>query len=561
MAMQVTVENAGSAPTSSLHIGGGTQGAPLSDTLRHAGTPINTRCGQRGLCESCVIELVHGAVKHVRTGEVIAVREGVGEIRQFRACEFAVCENHTRIRLPARALLTYKPQVLDGIAVRISHGSEPLVGTKYAVAVDIGTTTVAVMLVEPASGRIASRASAFNAQMHLGDDVVTRISLCTSDASMLAKLQVAIVRNTLVPLVKEVLSASGASAEEVGAMVIAGNTTMLHILANEDPSPLGVSPFTPRFLEHRVYEAGKVMPGDMEKLRELLPACAIHLLPGASAYVGSDIVAGVITTAMQYDTQPTMLVDVGTNGEIVLQCGEARRHTMLGTATAAGPAFEGARLASGMRAGVGAITDIHFGSTPADVITKHIGQHEHAPVAGMCGSAYIDFLAEAKRTGLLDERGRFDEQHKQDAAQQDRWVAQKVGGPAFRVAWGQGKRPVVVSEMDVASIQSAKAAIYAGIRTLLEVAGMKHEQIARVYLAGGFGTHMNAGNAIKMGMLGGFLPEQIVPVGNTSLAGAYLAVLDQSLLGEMKRVAGAIEPVELNKQDAFQDHFVDGLML
>jgi uncharacterized 2Fe-2S/4Fe-4S cluster protein (DUF4445 family) len=212
-----------------------------------------------------------------------------------------------------------------------------------------------------------------------------------------------------------------------------------------------------------------------------------------------------------------------------------------------------------MRAGHGAITDIILHPDTGEHQLRWIGHDtasNHTPPAGLCGSAYIDFLAEARRTGLLSPAGRFDRAQGLSAS----WHADATS-LAYRVAHGQGNRPILVHECDVASLLSAKAAIHAGIAILLEHAHLRPADVKHVYLAGGFGTHMNVRNALAIGLLPAFTPEQIVPVGNSSLAGAFLALTDKSLLADLHRTAQAIRFLELNLIPTFQDTYIDSLSL
>jgi uncharacterized 2Fe-2S/4Fe-4S cluster protein (DUF4445 family) len=342
-------------------------------------------------------------------------------------------------------------------------------------------------------------------------------------------------------LLDQALGMVGGKEKDVGIIVVAGNTTMLHLLAGVDPTPLGVAPFTPRFTEYRILR----LPG--------LPA-PLHLLPSATAYIGADIVAGLIASGTAYEAATTMLVDVGTNGEIVLHHGDR----LVACATAAGPAFEGARLASGMRAGRGAITDVRLslkGSGGHELCW--IGQGEDRTPLGLCGSAYIDFLAEARRTELLSPTGRFD----RSRSSPDDWHRNGDNMIGYRLTTGHGGRPIIVSECDIAALLAAKAAIAAGIHLLLDQSHLRPHDVRQVFLAGGFGTHMNAANAIAIGLLPGFSVDQIVPVGNSALAGAFLALTDRSLLADMQRIATQIQSIELNLIPSFQDVYIDMLSL
>ena len=277
--------------------------------------------------------------------------------------------------------------------------------------------------------------------------------------------------------------------------------------------------------------------------------------PSAAAYVGADLTAGVVASGMLYDEGTSLLVDVGTNGEIVLK----HNGEFLGCATAAGPAFEGAGLSCGMRAGDNVIAYVRMSGNGESfkVQTETIGESKKTAV-GLCGSAYIDFLAEGRRAGLLGETGRFDSDF--DARGHIiPWDANR--DRAFRLGFAPGNQPIAVSQRDIASLLQAKAATAAGVLTLLGRVGLSPQDVKRVYLAGGFGTKMNAGNAIACGLLPGFTAEQIQPVGNTSLAGAYLALLDRSLLDEMRRVGEGMKIVELNLDPSFEGTYIEQLML
>lgn len=602
--------------------------ATLADILRRAGLPLNTRCGQRGLCNSCLVELLAGSVLTLDGHERVSAAD---EPLDVRGCAVRAAGPGVTIRIPARSLLVYEPQALTDFRINIPRAHAPLCrkvdlplngrvaveaignattsgGTGatdasevdphgirvdpalqallagkpdelpehalleqrkghwllrplpaclenelLGVAVDVGTTTVVLMLVSLEDGRILARASAFNRQMHLGDDVLTRINLCATDPTMLARLQQAVVEETLAPLLAEALEQTEAESAAVSCMTIAGNTTMLHLLAGADPTPMGFVPFTPAFLDHRILDAP--LP-----LREVLgdgpnsPMPSLHLLPGAAAYVGADLIGGILASGLVYDEGPSLLVDVGTNGEIILK----HDGKLVGCATAAGPAFEGSRLACGTRATAGAISHLTLTADPFRIEAEQIGGTD-APPLGLCGSAYIDLLAEGRKVGILTPTGRFDVDRVPGA---EPWiVAWKENSRALRIPSGNGTRELVVTETDIAALLQAKAAIAAGILTLLARAGLAPGDVKRVYLAGGFGMHLRLESAIGSGLLVGFALDQIELVGNTSLAGAYLALLDSTALDEMNAVARRMETVELNLDPQFEERFIDQLML
>lgn len=605
---------------------------PLTEALRHFGLSLNTRCGQRGKCDGCLVDLLQGQLIKLADGTVLAA---TGEPLSVRACEYQLADHHrspreSRICVPARSLLAYQPQVLKDYRISVPFSNFPLwqqipverlsvdpftvspewpaqqlkqslglrrpltitpaalqqwqqsrdIPKVWAVlqyqsadwvitaferesqprplgaAIDIGTTTVVALLVDLHTGQVLAQAADFNQQINLGDDVVTRISLCGQDPSMIARMREAICENTIAPLLRQTLEiAQVPSNTPLQALAVAGNTTMQHLFVGADPSGLGTVPFTPKFLEYLHLTGDKVFTATVDR-----PAVvnSVHLLPSPAEYVGADLAAGILASGLIYDDGPSLLIDIGTNGEIIFK----KHDLLLGCATAAGPAFEGAGLACGMRAGDGAIAYIHLNADPLKIETRRIGSNGF--VAGLCGSAYVDFLAEGRRIGLLDTMGRFDLDTVPAArSHMISWRPRQgsIEDRAMILAYGQAKRPIVIAEADIAGLLSSKAAIAAGIIILMKRADVIPEQIKRVYLAGGFGTYMIAANAIACGLLPGFTPEQIIPVGNTSLAGAYLSLVDASAMDEIRRIARCVQTIELNLDPEFETTYIDQLAL
>jgi uncharacterized 2Fe-2S/4Fe-4S cluster protein (DUF4445 family) len=274
------------------------------------------------------------------------------------------------------------------------------------------------------------------------------------------------------------------------------------------------------------------------------------LLPGAAAYVGADIMAGVLSSGMAYSPDTCLLVDVGTNGEIVLRHGEQ----LLACATAAGPAFEGAGLRCGVRAGRGAISHIRLDASSEDVQLEVIGDVE--PI-GLCGTAYVDFVAQAHRVGLIGPTGRFTA----ESAAHDPRIRKGKHSRRFQIATRGDGEPIYVTEMDIASLLQAKAAIAAGIVCLLRRVELNSADVKTLYLAGGFGFHMDIENVIHCGLLPGFRPQQISMVGNTALAGAYLALVDSGALDAIKSITGRVETIELNLDPDFESCYIDQLAI
>jgi uncharacterized 2Fe-2S/4Fe-4S cluster protein (DUF4445 family) len=535
----ITVETGHGEPTT-------LQAAPdedaLSKFLAGHGFPLNTRCGQRGLCHGCEVILQHGSL-------VIGDSE-IAAPATLRACR-ARLNGPVTIAIPARSRIEHKPQVGETFEIAVPCAHDPLFpasGTRdTAFAADIGTTTVVVLIVDLTTGELLARAGGFNEQIRFGDNVLTRIDAARTPEAIVS-MQEAVVCETIVPLLLQACGRAGRDPSRIAGGTIAGNSTMLHLLAGEDPTSLGIAPFTARFL------AGKFLTAaDIHLTVEgLVPETPIQLLPSIAGYIGADITAGVYATGMVFDAKPSLLVDIGTNGEIVLQ----HNGSLTACATAAGPAFEGCGLRCGTRARDGAVSDLAITRDPFEFRMQTIGGIPPARATGICGSAYIDFLASARGCGLLGDAGRFDAAAW--AALPEKFRLTDDGERALSLA---GPGSPHVSEVDVAVLLQAKAAIGAGIETLLETAGIRADEISRVYLAGGFGMHLNVANAIAIGLLPGFQPEQVRVVGNTSLAGALLALIDRTTLAEMEALREQVRVIELNLAEGFEDRYVEHLML
>jgi uncharacterized 2Fe-2S/4Fe-4S cluster protein (DUF4445 family) len=527
-----------------IAVAAGDESLPLSELLGRRGFPLNTRCGGRGLCRGCEVELRAGTLQRLADG----TRVESGATAVFKSCQIRLTPGgDVALGVPARALLRHEPAVVTEFRSMVSWASDPLAPpARYGAAVDVGTTTVALLLCDLRSGQVLAEASAFNAQIRFGEDVLTRIQFCTGGAEAVQQLQHAIAVETIQALLNEACTRAGLAPREIGVMTVAGNTTMQHLLAGVDPSPLGVYPFRPVFLEHRIHA-----PGDLG-LAFGEGSAEVHLLPSPASYVGADLAAGIVATGMLYDDGPVLLVDVGTNGEIVAKVD----HRLIGCATAAGPAFEGAGLSGGTRGIRGAIERVRLASDPFAAEVDVIG-HEPRPI-GICGSGYVDFLWEGRRAGILQPSGRFTDDF---VARAGNSVAPGEYGRRLRLHAHGVSGPIWVSEVDVARLLQAKAAIAAGIATLLGVLGTAPGEVKALYLAGGFGLHLSIEHAIGCGLLPGFTPAQVQVVGNTSLGGAFLALNDRSLLTEMQTACGAMEYIELNLQPGFEDTYIDHLAL
>ena len=516
----------------------------LADLLLANGLPLETRCHQRGWCRGCRA--------HLEAGQLVAL-DGttLAAPAEILTCLMrAEPDAAATVRIPERSLVSARPRVGVSFSIDTPYCVNPLFpadGARTITAtIDLGTTTVVVLLVNVESGELLARAGGLNAQIQYGDNVLTRIAH-GSTAQGLAQLRELVIAKTIAPLLAEALRLADIGANRLNGITVAGNTTMLHLLAGENPASIGVAPFTPVFLETTRVDCARL--GLAPRVKGLPDALPVVLLPGLSGYVGADIAAGIVATGMAVDERPSLLLDLGTNGEIALQ----RDREIFVSATAAGPAFEGSGLTSGTRAEEGAIADLAWTGTD-----WRIGRLGGAVASrGICGSAYLDFLAEGKRHGLLEENGRFRDAWWNALPESAR--EQTCHGRAIRI----GPEPDAprVSEADVARLLQAKAAIGAGVETLLTRVGMTAREIGTLYLAGGFGLHLNVANAIAIGLLPGFDPAQVRVVGNSALAGAVLAAIDREALAEMESLRASATIVELNHDPAFEDRYIDHLAL
>jgi uncharacterized 2Fe-2S/4Fe-4S cluster protein (DUF4445 family) len=517
----------------------------LAELLSVGGSPLNTRCGKRGLCRGCEVELTDGELE--AAGEVVRAPATV------RSCQARLRDGDIAIAIPPRSRMEHRPQIGETFRIDVPSAHQPLFppgpdGRNAVFAVDIGTTTVVVLVIDGQRGDVLGRAGGFNQQIRFGDNVLTRIA-AGGDPAVRREMQEAIAE-TITGLLDRACERAGLEPSRIAGGAIAANTTMLHLLVGEDPSPLGVAPFRPGFVEGR-----RIAWSDTGARSGPAPGTPVHLLPGIAGYLGADIVAGIYATGMVFDEKPSLLVDIGTNGEVVLQSGGR----LSACATAAGPAFEGCGLRCGSRAVDGAISDIRIKTDPIRLVAGAIGDVPLARAGGICGSAYIDFLAQARTAGLLGPSGRFEADAWQGLPEHHRLIDD--GERVLRFTDDAGRGDTAIGEVDVALLLQAKAAIGAGIETLLEQAGIEAVEVGRLCLAGGFGMHLDVPHAIAIGLLPGFRPDQVEVVGNTALAGALLALMDCTTLDEMESLRRQVEVLELNLQEGFEDRYVDHLFL
>ncbi len=419
---------------------------------------------------------------------------------------------------------------------------------RYAIAFDLGTTTVVATLLDLGTGTPVSVASRLNKQQPFGGDVITRISATMMDPEALGRLQ-SLAGETLDELAQQVCEEGGVDPQHVYEVAVAGNATMTALALGIDPEPLGVAPFVMSTPQPPVVLAADVG-------LHLHPRARTALFPALGAYVGGDIVAGMMATGMDRDKRTRLFIDVGTNCEIVLSNGD----TLVSTAAPAGPAFEGGAIRCGMRAAEGAIEVVRIDED--DVALEVIGETEPR---GLCGSGLVDAVAELVRVGLLDHSGRF---------VPDEDAATAVPGLADRLTRiGEERvfvlhRPapdtepaecVYLSQRDVRELQFAKAAISTGWTLLLEELGLEAEDLQQVLLAGSFGSYLSPAAAVRIGLVPKLPVLRIVSAGNVAGEGAKMALLSLRERAGATTLVEEVQYVELSDRSEFNDRFVDQL--
>jgi uncharacterized 2Fe-2S/4Fe-4S cluster protein (DUF4445 family) len=474
-------------------------GQNLLDILRVNDVSIAANCGGRGTCGKCVVSV---------------------DGRERLACQ---------------------TDAADGMRVKVKSGEESFViiedyasGKNLAeaidnfddlsVAVDIGTTTVVLQLIDSGSGKVASTRSFLNPQRQYGEDVISRIQFANEGG--LESLRDAI-RKSLLDAIKSLCADVNTDPSLLKRVCVAGNTTMMYLLLGYVCVSLGVYPFEPEFPHKDEYTFGEVFGADAD-------GPPVYLLPWVSAYVGGDITAGYLDCRGD-EGETVFLIDMGTNGEMMLWNGDK----VFCCSTAAGPAFEGGGITCGTGSIPGAISKIELDRDTYACET--IGGAE--PV-GICGSGVLDAAACLLEAEIIDETGRMDEEYF------DCGVV---------IAERKDKKQILFTQKDIRELQLAKSAIRAGVEILMSEAGLDISQLDAVYLAGGFGQKLRIESAVKIGILPEEMAQKVRSIGNSSLGGCARVCRDLALLGEADGLAKRTQEMPLSTHPKFQDLFMDNM--
>ena len=558
------------------------QGTTLSDCIRRANLHLETPCNCIGICGKCKVKAIgelyqpsdveekfllniHGTVRIACLAKVSGdteielseVGNGLRTSNKGYAVDMAVDSCIKEISLPTIKQkdstpynesipykfssanlyekigrlenedkkenfgITYGQNLLD-----ISMESQELLG----LAVDIGTTGVSAYLIKLKTGEVINQASALNPQTQFGGDVLSRISYCINHEHGIVTLKTSIIKG-LNDLIEKLLNDKW-KEDKIYHMVIAANTTMLHLLLGVHPLSIAKAPYRPVFLQ-------KVDVGSSELDIHINKHGIITLMPSASAYVGADILAGIAAVAFDMKRYPAIFVDIGTNGEIAIVVDGK----MVATSTAAGPALEGMNISCGCRAEEGAIDSFSIDDD------FHVNYSTIGGIApkGICGSGLIDIAASLVEKKVVLKNGRFNPNLPE--TMQARFKDKK-----FYIT-----ENIYISQKDIRQIQLAKGAIAAGITVLLDEIGIEMKAIEEIMIAGEFGYHMNPCSILKIGLIPSSYDGKITFVGNSSLEGARLALTNTSILKKIVDLKEKIKIVELSMRDDFQQYFINEL--
>jgi uncharacterized 2Fe-2S/4Fe-4S cluster protein (DUF4445 family) len=411
-------------------------------------------------------------------------------------------------------------------------------GRRYGVAIDIGTTTLVLYLIDLSDGMLVDVASTYNSQIRFGDDVITRIVHATEHGG-LKDLTRAVIMD-----VNILLSLLGKThhidINSIDHLVIAGNTTMTHLFLGLDPFSIREEPYIPTANSFPVGFAGEIGI-------KVNPNVPVYTFPCVASYVGGDIVSGVLAAKLHKQRDLSIFIDIGTNGEIVLGNSEL----LVAAACSAGPCFEGSGIKHGMRATEGAIENVKINPVTREPEITVIG--DAAEPVGICGSGMIDAIAEMFLTGILDQKGKL-----------QRGISERIregeNGPEFVVYSGESG-DIVLTEPDIENIIRAKAAIYAGFSILLKEVGYSFDDVHKVYIAGGFGKFLDVEKSVILGMLPDIPRKKFTYLGNTSITGAYLCALSRQMRQEAEEIARKMTYLELSVSRSFMDEYVSGLFI
>jgi uncharacterized 2Fe-2S/4Fe-4S cluster protein (DUF4445 family) len=425
--------------------------------------------------------------------------------------------------------------------VRVDPGDTT--GELHGVAVDIGTTKVVAYLIDLRTGEVMASESMPNPQIPFGEDVMSRITFSTKGPDGDERLQKVILEGVN-SLISRLSASTGVPKESILEVMVVGNTAMHHLFFGIPARHLATAPYAPAVRTSLVYDAGQMGV-------DIYPFGKVSSLPNVAGFVGADAMADLVSSGLYKDSQTGMMIDIGTNTEIIA----GDRDRLVSCSCASGPAFEGAHIRFGMRASTGAIERVWIDPATGDVKLRTV---EDARPRGVCGSGIVDAVAEMFRCGILDPSGRM------ARGKGDRVRKGAGGAMEYVLAWGKETETgddVTVTQHDVEEIQLAKAAIFTGVSVLMRKLGVDPVDLKRVYAAGAFGTYVDASSAITIGMYPDVPVDRIRFIGNAAGAGARMALKSTRVRDLAERLSRKVEYVELAAEKDFQSEFAKAMFL
>jgi len=412
----------------------------------------------------------------------------------------------------------------------------------YGIAIDIGTTTVSVYLVNLLTGEAIDTAAEYNGQINRGEDVISRILYANKNGG-LGELG-SLVRKTINDVIDRLVSRNKVDRNSIYKATVSGNTTMMHLFEGLPPASIRLTPYIPT-----VNHPAPLLASDLDL--NIHPLATVDLLPSVASYVGADITAGVLASGLSEADDLTLFIDVGTNGEMAL----GTKDWFVTCACSAGPAFEGAGVVCGMRATRGAIEEVWINTQTFEPTYRVIGE---VKPKGICGSGLISLVAELFITGVIDKGGKF--KLELDTPR----VREGEHGGEYVVAWATETdlaRDIVITKVDIDNLMRAKAAIYAGFTVLAQSVGVDLADVQKLLVGGSFGKYINVEKAVQIGLLPDMQWERFNFLGNTSVLGAYMALLSREARAKIKAIAEKMTYIELSADNTFYDSFTSALFL
>lgn len=502
----------------------------IRDILLSSGIFLDAPCSGNGTCGKCKVKAYGALSKHTDSELKLLSREELSSGVRLACDTYPIGD--CSIEVAPRSGYTVQ---FSNVELRQLARKNRKFTNGIGMAVDIGTTTVVSYYYALETGELLGLESGLNEQRQYGADVISRIEHCNEAESNISKMKAAIV-NQLNEMINSFCNRIAVSPSEIRDIVVAGNTVMLHMLCGISASGIAVAPFIPASLFGNSIQAQTIGINAADD-------CEVYLADSVASYVGGDITAGLLAVNADLWEKPCLYLDIGTNGEMAI----GDKNGFLCCATAAGPAFEGARIRHGVGGIAGAISGVTIASN-GDLIIKTISDK---PPVGICGSGLIDAVACMVKLNIVDETGRMDE---------DECPDEYIGRYKDGVFLLDAVSGIGLSQEDIREIQLAKSAIAAGIQTLLVKKGLSLSDIDKIVVAGGFGSYMSLESGCDIGLLPREKLSDTIAVGNAAGMGACLSVMDGTALERMKQIAGLCKYFELSGDPVFGDAYIDNMM-